>query len=77
MDEMTNAYSTGAEDAHLEVRRLPADDLPVPVYGARAAAICVLDSFLNHARGLDGCPTPLRRISREAAPPNPDIHSIA
>jgi hypothetical protein len=29
--------------------------------GARAAAICVLNTFIEHARGLDGCAVPQRR----------------
>jgi predicted NBD/HSP70 family sugar kinase len=69
--EMSHAYSTGARFTNLTPRSLEEGDSAV--LGARAAAVCLLNSFLDHARGLDGCPIPLRRVgktavTRESAP---------
>jgi predicted NBD/HSP70 family sugar kinase len=65
-EEMEGAYSTGAEEIALTLNPLTAEN--TAVLGATAAAMCVLDGFINHARGLDGCPTPQRRVSRDSAP---------
>ncbi|WP_143230345.1 ROK family protein [Actinosynnema sp. ALI-1.44] len=57
--EINTVFSTGAADAELIVEAF--DD--VLVTGARAAAVCVIDAFIEHLRGLDGCQTPGRRRS--------------
>lgn len=49
--QLGRAFSTGAEDAHLTYDPLT-DSLDV---GARAAAVCVTNAFIEHAAGLDGC----------------------
>jgi predicted NBD/HSP70 family sugar kinase len=49
--EIGGVFSTGAADAELTIE--PFDD--VLIAGARAAAICVIDAFIEHIRGLDGC----------------------
>ena len=47
---------------YLKIRAAPpAEDLAL--LGARAAAVCVLESFIEHALRLDGCTTTLRRPS--------------
>ncbi|MDQ1745600.1 MAG: hypothetical protein QOE23_3939 [Pseudonocardiales bacterium] len=63
--EIKGAYSTGADNTVLTLKTLPAEN--TAELGATAAARCVLDCFIDHARGLDGCHTPQRRISRERA----------
>ena len=55
--EITTVFSTGATDAELIVE--PFKD--VAVTGARAAAICMIDAFIAHARGLDTCNSPAQR----------------
>lgn len=57
-DEVHRAYSTGGRDARLDVQRLPAD---INILGARASAVSVFNGFIEHARGIDGCPVPQRR----------------
>jgi predicted NBD/HSP70 family sugar kinase len=62
--ERENAYSTGAEDAVLNLEPLQAGT--IPELGARAAAVCVLNSFIEHARGQDGCRAAQRPTSKGA-----------
>ena len=59
--EISTVFSTGATDAELTIE--PLHD--VAVTGACAAAICVIDTFIEHARGLDDCPPPRRNQDLE------------
>jgi predicted NBD/HSP70 family sugar kinase len=61
--EVTPAFAAGTQDDYLTVRPLPAEPEDAALLGARAAAVCVLESFIEHALRLDGCTTTLRRTS--------------
>jgi predicted NBD/HSP70 family sugar kinase len=50
--EISTVFSTGAADAELTIEALE----DAAITGACAAAICVIDAFIEHARGLDDCP---------------------
>ena len=59
--EVMHAFAAGNQPDYLIVRPLPAKPEDVALLGARAAAVCVLESFMEHALRLDGCTTTLRR----------------
>jgi len=59
--EVNHAFAAGNQDDYLAIRALPAGPEDVALLGARAAAVCVLESFIEHALRLDGCTTALRR----------------
>jgi predicted NBD/HSP70 family sugar kinase len=61
--EVTSAFAAGNQDGYLTIRPLPAKPEELALRGARAAAVCVLESFIEHALRLDGCTTTLRRPS--------------
>ena len=61
--EVTSAFAAGDKDEYLKIRPLPAKPEDLALLGARAAAVCVLESFIEHALRLDGCTTTLRRPS--------------
>jgi predicted NBD/HSP70 family sugar kinase len=55
--EAIRAFAAGNQPGYLTVQPLPA------LEGAKAAAVCVLESFIEHALRLDGCTTALRRTA--------------
>ena len=59
--EVTRAFAAGSQLDYLIVRPLPARPEDAALLGAQAAAVCVLESFIEHALRLDGCTTTLRR----------------
>ena len=61
--EVLSAFAAGDKDEYLTIRALPAKPEDLALLGARAAAVCVLESFIEHALRLDGCTTALRRSS--------------
>ena len=61
--EVASAFAAGNPDQYLDIRPLPAKPEELALLGAKAAAVCVLESFLEHALRLDGCTTTLRRPS--------------
>ena len=61
--EAASAFSASGQPGYLTVRPLPARPEDAALLGAKAAAICVLESFIEHALRLDGCMTTLRRPS--------------
>jgi predicted NBD/HSP70 family sugar kinase len=61
--EVTSAFAAGNNSDYLKIRTLPAKPEDLALRGARAAAVCVLESFIEHALRLDGCTTTLRRSS--------------
>jgi predicted NBD/HSP70 family sugar kinase len=61
--EAESAFAASGQPGYLTVRPLPARPEDAALLGARAAAICVLESFIEHALRLDGCRTTLRRPS--------------
>ena len=61
--EAEGAFAASGRPGYLTVRPLPAKPEDAALLGAKAAAICVLESFIEHALRLDGCTTTLRRHS--------------
>jgi predicted NBD/HSP70 family sugar kinase len=65
--EVGRASAAGKQPDYLTVRAFPADPAEADLLGARAAGVCVLESFIEHALRLDGCTTTLRRPARASA----------
>ena len=65
--EVSRAFAAGNQPGYLTVRAFPAEPAEAELLGARAAAVCVLESFIEHALRLDGCTTTLRRPARAPA----------
>jgi predicted NBD/HSP70 family sugar kinase len=61
--EVARAFAASDEPGYLRVRAFPADPRDAALLGARAAAVCVLEGFIEHALRLDGCRPVLRRGS--------------
>ena len=61
--EVTSAFAAGNNGDYLKIRALPTKPEDLALRGARAAGVCVLESFIEHALRLDGCTTTLRRSS--------------
>lgn len=59
--EVSRAFAVGNQHDYLTIRPLPSRPEEQALLGARAAAVCVLESFIEHALRLDGCMTALRR----------------
>jgi predicted NBD/HSP70 family sugar kinase len=66
-DEVAGAFAAGRNPDYIAIRPQPAEPDGVAVLGARSAAICVLESFIEHALRLDGCTSGLRRTSSRLA----------
>jgi len=62
-EEATRAFAASSQTDYLTIRPFPAKPEDAALLGARAAAVCVLESFIEHALRLDGCSTGLRRPS--------------
>ena len=60
--EATGAFAASGQPEYITVRPLPAGTGGA-LLGAKAAAVCVLESFIEHALRLDGCSSGLRRTS--------------
>ena len=65
--EVSRAFASGNQPDYLTVRAFSAEPAEAELLGARAAAVCVLESFIEHALRLDGCTTTLRRPARAPA----------
>jgi predicted NBD/HSP70 family sugar kinase len=65
--EVDRAFAAGNRPDYLTVRGFPAEPGDAELLGARAAAVCVLESFIEHALRLDGCTPALRRPVRASA----------
>lgn len=65
--EVDRAFAAGNQPNYLTVRAFPAKPGEAELLGAKAAAVCVLESFIEHALRLDGCTTMLRRPTRAPA----------
>ena len=64
---LNDAFSTAPRDARAGQARLTVTSLPVEKIaedGANAAAACVLDAFIEHARGRDACDVLSRAAGR-------------
>jgi predicted NBD/HSP70 family sugar kinase len=65
--EVGRAFAAGSQPDYLTIRAFSAEPAEAELLGARAAAVCVLESFIEHALRLDGCTTTLRRPARAPA----------
>jgi predicted NBD/HSP70 family sugar kinase len=65
--ETIRAFAAREGLDYLKVRAFPSDPQDVALLGARAAAVCVLESFIEHALRLDGCKPAPRRGSQAPA----------
>ena len=70
--ETARAFAAGGQDDYLKIEAFPASSDEVALLGAKAAAVCVLQSFIEHALRLDGCKPGSRRgtTSGQALPVN-------
>jgi hypothetical protein len=59
--ELSYAFTASDQPDYLRIRAFPANPQDFALLGAQAAAICVLESFIEHALRLDGCKTGPRR----------------
>jgi predicted NBD/HSP70 family sugar kinase len=66
--EATGAFAASDDPDYLAVRPFPAKPEDAALLGAQAAAVCVLESFIEHALRLDGCKTGLRRSTSSHTP---------
>ncbi|MGH3319973.1 MAG: ROK family protein [Streptosporangiaceae bacterium] len=65
-----HSFSTGAQVARADGRSLTVhvlDPPDIPELGAKCAAIRAFDTFIEHARGRDGCRPPRRHRAHPAA----------
>jgi predicted NBD/HSP70 family sugar kinase len=67
--ETCRAFAASDEPAYLRIRPFPPDPHDVALLVARAAAVCVLESFIEHALRLDGCKPGPRRGNQPPAGP--------
>ena len=67
--EVTRAFAAGDQPDYLKIRPFPASPHDVALLGAQAAAVCVLESFIEHALRLDGCKTGSRRTTTSSQAP--------
>ncbi len=59
--ELSYAFAASDQPDYLRIRAFPANPQDFALLGAQAAAVCVLESFIEHALRLDGCKTGPRR----------------
>jgi predicted NBD/HSP70 family sugar kinase len=59
--ELSYAFTASDQPDYLRIRAFPANPQDFALLGAQAAAVCVLESFIEHALRLDGCKTGPRR----------------
>lgn len=59
--EVTSTFAASDKGEYLQILPLPGNPEDIALLGARAAAVCVLESFIEHALRLDGCTITLRR----------------
>jgi predicted NBD/HSP70 family sugar kinase len=59
--EVACAFAASNQPDYLTIRPFPARLEDAALLGAQAAAVCVLESFIEHALRLDSCTTALRR----------------
>ena len=59
--EATRAFAASDQPDYLRIHAFPENPRDAALLGAQAAAVCVLESFIEHALRLDGCKTGPRR----------------
>jgi predicted NBD/HSP70 family sugar kinase len=67
--EVTYAFAASDQPDYLRVRAFPANPHDIALLGSQAAAVCVLEAFIEHALRLDGCKTGSRRTSTTSQVP--------
>ena len=67
--ELTSAFAAPDQPDYLRIRAFPANPQDAALLGAQAAAVCVLESFIEHALRLDGCKTAPRRSTANSQVP--------
>ena len=67
--ELTSAFAAPDQPDYLRIRAFPANPQDAALLGAQAAAVCVLESFIEHALRLDGCKTASRRSTANSQVP--------
>ncbi len=71
--EITRAFAASGQPDYLKIEAFPASADEVALLGAKAAAVCVLQSFIEHALRLDGCKPGSRRqalpVNQAQTPP--------
>ena len=55
--EATRAFAASDQPDYLKIHAFPQNPRDAALLGAQAAAVCVLESFIEHALRLDGCKT--------------------
>ncbi len=55
--EATRAFAASDQPGYLKIHAFPENPRDAALLGAQAAAVCVLESFIEHALRLDGCKT--------------------
>jgi predicted NBD/HSP70 family sugar kinase len=65
--ETSRAFAARDVPDYLRIRPFPPSPRNVALLGAQAAAVCVLESFIEHALWLDGCKPGRRRGSQAPA----------
>ena len=64
--EVTRAFAGSSDPDYLRVRPFPANPQDAALLGAEAVAVCVLESFIEHALRLDSCGPSSRRAAAAA-----------
>jgi len=68
--ETTHVFAARDQPDYLKIRPFPPNPEGIALLGARAAAVCVMESFIEHALRLDGCnPVPRRGTSGTSGQP--------
>lgn len=67
--ELSYAFAASHQPGYLSIRAFPASPQDFALLGAQAAAVCVLESFIEHALRLDGCKTGPRRSTTSSQGP--------
>lgn len=67
--EATRAFAASDQPDYLRIHAFPQNPRDAALLGAQAAAVCVLESFIEHALRLDGCKTGSGRSTTSSQAP--------
>jgi predicted NBD/HSP70 family sugar kinase len=67
--EAVRAFGASSQPDYLIIHSFPQDPEGIALLGAKAAAACVLESFVEHALRLDGCRPAVRHAVVSGSPP--------
>ncbi len=67
--EATRAFAASDQPGYLKIHAFPENPRDAALLGAQAAAVCVLESFIEHALRLDGCKTGSGRSTTSSQAP--------